>query len=204
MFNIAAFRLNIDSFVSRGTIKEGAEYPDGDGVIRRAVDLNTPLQGEGGQLQGIEIGAKIGLSDYIDAPIWSNFGFDGSFTYSDSSQNSQNLAGEDLPFPDNSKYSANAAVWYQDDRLQARIAWNYRTPRLSSTFGQIPIYQDTAQYVDMNVTYDVNDMVSIYANGSNILGEIEEYHFEFEDGQEQFHSRNQFEPRYSIGVRAKF
>lgn len=204
MFNIAAFRLNIDSFVSRGTIKNGIEYPDGDGVIRRAVDLNTPIQGKGGQLQGIEIGAKVGLSDFIDTPLWSNFGFDGSFTYSDSSQNSQNLAGEDLPFPDNSEYSANAAIWYQDDRLQARVAWNYRTPRLSSTFGQIPIYQDTAQYVDMNVTYNVNDMVSIYANGSNVFGEIEEYYLEFEDGQEQFHSRNQFEPRYSIGVRAKF
>jgi len=204
LFNIGLFRLNIDSFVTRATIPASGEYPDGDGVVRRLVDVNRPVQGAGGELQGVEIGAKIGLSDFIDTPIWSDFGFDGSYTYSDSSQNAQNLSGEDLPFPDNSEQSVNAAVWYQGDRLQARVAWNYRTPRLSGTFGQIPIYQDTAQYVDANITYDINDMVTIYANGSNIFGEIEQYYIEFEPGQKQFHNRNQFEPRYSIGIRARF
>ncbi|WP_292147743.1 TonB-dependent receptor [Brevundimonas sp.] len=204
MFNIAAFRLNIDSFVRRGTVTCGAEYPDGDGVVRRCVDVNRPLQGEGGELQGIELGAKIGLSDFIDTPIWSDFGFDGSYTFSDSSSNDVALNGDLLPFQDNSEQSLNAAVWYQGDKLQARVAWNYRTPRLSSTFGNIPIYQDTSQYVDVNVTYDVNDMVTVYANGSNVLGEIEEYYLEFKDGAKQFHSRNEFEPRYTIGVRARF
>ncbi|MBA4806637.1 TonB-dependent receptor [Brevundimonas sp.] len=204
LFNIAAFRLNIDSFISRGTVTCGAEYPDGDGVIRRCVDINRPIQGDGGQLQGVEIGAKIGLSDFIDTPIWSDFGFDGSYTYSDSSSNSTALNGDELPFQDNSEHSLNAAVWYQGDKLQARVAWNYRTPRLSSTFGSIPVYQDTSQYVDVNVTYDVNEMITVYANGSNVLGEIEEYYLEFEPGAEQFQSRNEFEPRYTIGVRARF
>ena len=204
MFNIAAFRLNIDSFVTRATVPQSGSYADGDGVIRRLVDVNRPVQGDGGQLQGIEIGAKIGLSDFIDTPIWSDFGFDGSYTFSDSSSNSTALNGDELPFQDNSKHSLNAAVWYQGDKLQARVAWNYRTPRLNSTFGSIPIYQDTSQYVDVNVTYDVNDMVTVYANGSNVLGEIEEYYLEFKPGAEQFQSRNEFEPRYTIGVRARF
>ena len=47
-------------------------------------------------------------------------------------------------------------------------------------------------------------MVTIYANGSNIFGEIEEYYVEIEPGAKQFHSRNQFEPRYSVGIRARF
>lgn len=211
MFNIAAFRLNIDSFVTRADIPNSGSYADGDGIVRRLVNVNRPIQGAGGELQGIEIGAKLGLSDFIDTPIWSDFGFDGSFTFSDSKQSGHTLTGENLPFPDNSKYSFNAAIWYQGDRLQARVAYNYRTPRLSGTFGDansdhgaIAVYQDTAQYVDANITYDVNDMVTIYANGSNIFGEIEEYYLEFEKGQKQFHSRNQFEPRYSIGIRARF
>jgi iron complex outermembrane recepter protein len=204
LFNIALFRLNIDSFVTRATVIDG-RFPDQDGVIRRTVPVSRPVQGDGGELQGVELGAKIALDDFIpDMGVWSNFGFDGSFTYSDSSQNAQDLSGDDLPFQDNSKYSANAAVWYQDDRLQVRVAYNYRTPRLSGTFGQIPIYQDTAKYVDANVTYNVTDDIAIYANGSNIFGEIEEYYFEFEPGAKQFQARNEFEPRYSIGVRARF
>ncbi|KQS54480.1 TonB-dependent receptor [Brevundimonas sp. Leaf363] len=204
MFNVALFRLNIDSFVTTATVLDG-RFPDQDGVIRRTVPVTRPVQGDGGELQGVEVGAKLAVSDFMpDMGIWSNFGFDGSFTYSDSSQNSKNIAGEDLPFRDNSKYSTNAAVWYQDDRLQVRVAYNYRTPRLQGQFGAIPIYQDTAQYVDANVTYNVSDTMAIYANGSNIFGEIENYYLEFEPGAKQFHSRNQFEPRYSVGIRARF
>ena len=205
MFNIGIFRLDIESFVTRVTLENAGEFPDGDGVIRRKVNVSLPVQGEGGALQGVEIGAKIAVEDFFpDLGVWSNFGFDGSFTYSDSSQNAQDLTGEDLPFPDNSKYSANAAVWYQDDRLQARVAVNHRTPRLVTTIGQLPVYQDSATYVDVNVTYNLTDNVTIYANGSNIFGEIEENYFQFEEGAEQFHSRHQFEPRYSVGLRARF
>ena len=199
------FHLEFPGMCIRKWREIDGEFPDQDGVIRRIVPVNRPVQGEGGELQGLELGAKVALSDFLaDQSLWSNFGFDGSFTFSDSSQNATNLSGEDLPFPDNSEYQVNAAVWYQDDRLQARVAYNYRTPRLSGTFGQIPIYQDTAQYVDVNVTYEVNDIVSVYLNGSNVLGEIEEYYLEFEEGAQQFHSRNQFEPRYSVGIRARF
>lgn len=205
MFNIALFKLEIDSFVTRATVPDSGSFPDGDGIVRRRVPVNRPVQGDGGELQGVELGAKIALSDFLeDGNFLRDFGFDGSYTFSDSSQNAQNLSGDDLPFPDNSEQQINAAFWYQGDRLQARVAYNYRTPRLSTTFGAIPIYQDTAQYVDVNVTYEVTDTITVYANGSNVFGEIEEYYLEFEPGAEQFHSRNQFEPRWSLGIRARF
>ncbi|MGA4923327.1 hypothetical protein, partial [Bacillus subtilis] len=71
--------------------------------IRRSVPVTGPLQGEGGELQGVEVGAKIGVADfYPDMGLWSNFGFDGSFTFSDSQQTGHDLSGEAMPFPDNS------------------------------------------------------------------------------------------------------
>lgn len=204
LFNVALFKLEIESFVTRATVLDG-QFPDQDGVIRRIVPVSRPVQGEGGSLQGVEVGAKVAFSDLLDeGHFLYDFGFDGSYTFSDSSQNAQNLSGEDLPFPDNSEQQINAALWYQGDRLQTRVAWNYRTPRLSSTFGAIPIYQDTAQFVDVNITYELTDTITVYANSSNVLGEIEEYYLEFEEGAEQFHSRNEFEPRYSVGIRARF
>ena len=204
MFNVALFKLDIESFVTRATVPGGV-FPDGDGIVRRTVPVDRPVQGSGGSLQGVELGAKIALSDFLDyGNAFRDFGFDGSYTFSNSEQTDTNLSGEKLPFPDNSEQQINAAVWYQGDRLQTRVAYNYRTPRLASTFGQIPVYQDTTQYVDVNVTYKVNDMVTVYANGSNVFGEIEEYYLEFEKGAEQFHSRKEFEPRWSLGVRARF
>jgi len=164
MFSVAIFKLDIESFVARATVNDG-QFPDGDGIIRRTVPVNRPVQGESGSLQGLEIGAKIGLRDLLDeGSLFYNFGFDGSYTYSDSAQSDRNLSGEKLPFIDNSKQQVNAAIWYQGDKLQARVAYNYRTPRLSSRFGDIPIYQDTSQYVDLNVTYQFNENLVFYAD----------------------------------------
>ena len=203
LFNIGLFKLDIGSFVRTATTLTG-RFPDQDGVIRRTVPVTQPAQGEGGSLKGVELGAKISFSDFVRGGILSNFGIDANYTYSDSKQTDKGLDGEQLPFPDNSKHQVNLVGWYQDDALQVRVAYNYRTPRLSTTFGAIPIFQDTAQYVDANVTFNVNDQIALYANASNLFGEIERYYFQFDEDSKQFHSQNEFEPRYSAGVRVRF
>ena len=71
-------------------------------------------------------------------------------------------------------------------------------------YGGVPLYQDKAQYIDANITYALTPNFSIYANGSNIFGEIEKYSYRFDDNSRQFANSNEFEPRYSIGIRAKF
>ncbi|TGX54142.1 TonB-dependent receptor [Sphingomonas gei] len=203
LFNVSLFKLDINSFVRTTTTNTG-RFPDQDGVIRRTVPVTQPAQGEGGSLQGVEVGAKIAFSDLIQGGLLSNFGIDANYTFSDSKQTDKGLDGEELPFPDNSKHQVNLVGWYQDDALQVRVAYNYRTPRLSTTFGAIPIFQDTAQYVDANITYNINDNFALYANASNIFGEIERYYFQFDKDSKQFHSQNEFEPRYSAGVRVRF
>ncbi|AYV46674.1 TonB-dependent receptor [Caulobacter flavus] len=208
MVNISAFVLKIDSYVTGGTIK--GSFPDQDGVIRREVDVTLPLQGEGGEVKGLEVGAKIAFSDVIpDVPVLKNFGVDTNYTYSPSEEQRIDLTGEKLPFFDNSKHQFNLIGWYQDDKLQARVAYNYRTDRLAGTMGggggrTIPVMQDATGYVDVNVSYEVRDNVTVYFNGSNVTGEIEDYYLRFAKGKEQYSSQNEFEPRYVIGVRAKW
>jgi len=208
MLNISAFKLKIDSFVTGGTIK--GSFPDQDGVVRREVDVSLPLQGDGGEVSGVELGAKIAFTDIIpDVPILKNFGVDTNYTYSPSEESRLDLKGDKLPFFDNSKHQFNLVGWYQDDKLQARVAYNYRTDRLSGTMGGggqrvIPIYQGSTGYVDVNVSYDVRKDVTVYFNGSNVTGEIEDYYLRFAKGKEQYSSQNEFEPRYTIGLRAKW
>ncbi len=204
MFNVGLFKLDINSFVQSLTTPCAGRFPDGDGVIRRCVPITQPEQGNGGSLQGVEVGAKIAFSDLISNGFFRNFGIDANYTYSDSKQNGTSLDGERLPFPDNSKSQVNLVGWYQDDHLQLRVAYNYRTPRLSTTFGQIAIYQDSTQYVDANLTYNINQNFAFYVNGSNVFGQRERYYFQFDDDSKQYHSQNRFEPRYSAGVRVRF
>jgi outer membrane receptor protein involved in Fe transport len=118
------------------------------------------------------------------------------------------LDGKKLPFTDNSKYQYNLVGWYQDDKWQARVAYNYRTDRLSSVTGSsgdnLPVYQDATGFVDVNVSYNVRDNIVVYFNGSNVTGEIENYYVKFADGKTQYANQNEFEPRYTLGIRAKW
>ncbi|PZR34141.1 TonB-dependent receptor [Caulobacter segnis] len=208
MLNISAFQLKIDSFVTGGTIK--GRFPDQDGVIRRDVDVSLPLQGDGGSVKGVEVGAKIAFADVLpDMGLLSNFGVDGNYTYSPSHESRLDLAGDEIPFFDNSKHQFNLVGWYQDDKLQARVAYNYRTDRLSGTMGGggnrvIPVMQKSTGYVDVNVSYNVRENVTVYFNGSNVTGEIEDYYLRFAKGKTQYSSQNEFEPRYTLGIRARW
>jgi TonB-dependent receptor len=204
MLNVSAFLLKIDSFVTSGSTT--GQFPNGDGSISNPVNVTLPIQGDGGEVKGLEVGAKIAFSDVIpNAGFFSNFGVDTNYTYSPSEESRLGVDGEKLPFVDNSKHQYNLVGWYQDDKLQARVAYNYRTDRLSSVMSNnIPIYQDSTGYVDVIVSYIVRDYVTVFFNGSNVSGEIENYYARFAKGFTQYINQNEFEPRYTVGIRAKW
>lgn len=204
MFNLSAFKLKIDSFVTSGVTT--GRFTNGDGSLSDPVNVSLPVQGQSGSVEGVEVGAKIAFTDVIpDMPILSNFGIDTNYTYSPSEESRVGLDGHKLPFVDNSKHQWNLVGWYQDDKLQARVAYNYRNDRLAEVMSNnIPIYQDATGYVDVNVSYNIRDNVTVYLNGSNVSGEIETYYARFAKGKTQYIKQNEFEPRYTIGLRAKW
>ena len=115
------------------------------------------------------------------------------------------LAGEKIPFQDNSEFQTNAALFYQDSHFQARVAWNFRSKRaVQSDFGGITgleMYQAPTNYVDASLSYDVTPHVTVYAQGSNLTGEYERYYLTWTDEKAY---NNIFERRYTAGVRVKF
>ena len=201
MFNVATFLVDIESFTAGGTRTDS--FPDSDGVIRREVPVSTIILGEGGEIKGWEVGAKLAMSDFTDGAL-ENFGLDVNYTYAPSDANDLGPDGSKLPFPDNSENQYNVVAWYQDDAWQARIAYNHRSERYTGSQAGVPAYQDSIGYLDAQVTYMINDDISVYINGSNITGEVEEYYFDWGQGPKQFWQMNDFEARYTVGIRAKF
>ncbi|CAN5492865.1 TonB-dependent receptor [soil metagenome] len=206
LVSVGAFYIKVDSFIQNGNITR-TDLPDNDGVVRnRTVSISTQVQGDGGTLKGLEAGAKLAFSDLPFVPeVLSNFGIDTNFTLSPSKSGRTDLAGASIPFQDNSKYQANAAVYYQDSQLQARIAWNYRSRRaVAQDFGGITgleEYQAPTNYLDASVSYDINPNLTVYAQGTNLMGEYEKYYLTWKD-QRAFN--NIFERRYTTGLRFKF
>ncbi|PZU10969.1 TonB-dependent receptor [Sphingomonas sp.] len=206
LLSLGAFYIDVASFIQSGTTVR-TDLPDNDGVVRgRSVFINTPVQGKGGTLKGVEAGWKQSFSDLSFMPtLLTNFGLDTNITYSPSNSGKKDLAGASIPFQDNSKIQTNVAIFYQDQHLQARIAWNYRSKRaVQQDFGGISgleLYQRPTNYFDASVSYDINSHFTVYAQGSNLTGEYEKYYLTFPD---QHAYNNIYERRFTGGMRVKF
>lgn len=203
LINVGLFYIDVDSFIERSTITRN-DLPDLDGVVRNPVPISANVQGEGGTLQGVEVGAKLDFED-LRPGFLTGFGVDANYTFSDSTSGRVDLAGEEEPFQDNSRHQANVAVYYEDHGFQARIAYNYRSKRVEQSdfagISGLTLYQEPTEYLDASVSYDVSDTMTVYAQGSNLTGEYEQYYLTYPD-QRAFN--NIYETRYLIGVRARF
>jgi TonB-dependent receptor len=199
----AVFYVDIESFTSGGSTT--GSFPDSDGVIRREVPVTTIILGEGGSIEGLELAAKVAFSDFdLGGGALDDFGFDVNYTYAPSDSNGSGPDGSALPFVDNSENQFNVIGWYQSDRWQARLAYNWRSERYTGDQAGIPGYQDSIGYLDAQVSYDATDNVTVYFNGSNITGESEDYYLDWGTGTTQYWQQNEFEARYTLGVRARF
>lgn len=200
LVSAALFYVDIASFIERGTVPMA--LPDQDGVVRRTVNVNTNVQGDGGKLKGVELGLKHAFTEG-----WlNNFGVDANYTYSPSKSGKKDLVGDDVPFQDNSVHQANLALWYQGDKLQARIAHNYRSKRavaLDQVWGTpgMTLYQQPTNYIDASVSYDLSPDFTVYLQGSNLTDEYEDYYFQWGN---QYAFQNIYERRLLLGVRARF
>ncbi|WP_020210888.1 TonB-dependent receptor [Gilvimarinus chinensis] len=196
------FYIDVESFIESGSVTMA--LPDQDGVVRREVPVSTSVQGDGGVLKGIELAAKLAFADFVDNDLLAGFGVDANYTYSPSSSGNQGLNGDDLPFQDNSKDVINLVGWYEAGPFQARLAYNFRSERVvgfNQTWGEGTLWQDSTAYVDASASYDINDNISVFLNASNLTGEKETYYLEWKD---QFAWQNEYETRYTVGVRATF
>ncbi|MCC2617302.1 TonB-dependent receptor [Aestuariibacter halophilus] len=204
MFFAALYDIDIESFIESGTVM--IDEPDDDGIRRGPWPFSTNVQGEGGSVRGLEVGAKIAFADLLESDSFlSNMGVDVNYTYTDSKQNRKDVFGNDLPFVGMSKDTYNLVLWYEDDNFSTRIAWNSRSPRLitqgSAAVGGQSLYQDDYSQLDISATYNINEDVSVYIHGANVLEEYQQTYLEFSD-QKAF--QNVYEARWILGARVKF
>lgn len=202
MLSIAAFYVDVASFISQQGVTR-CDLPDQDGVVRnRCVGISGPSQGSGKSLHGLELGWKQPF-DFLPGKF-ANLGIDANYTFSPS-DTGKDVAGNAIPFPQNSKDQANLILWYQDKHFQTRVAGNYRSKRaVGGDYGGIAgfeEYQASTFYLDVSASYDFADHFQVFVDGSNLTKEKEHYYLVWPDMKL---NTTQFESRYAIGVRAKY
>lgn len=203
MLNLELFRINVQSFIKNGAIIN-CSLPDADGVVRHhCISITEPLQGSGNSIQGAEFDYRQGFT-FLPG-LLSYTGMEFNFTYAPSNTGERDLAGNKIPFQDNSTESGNFILWYQDKHFQARVAYNYRSKRAyqDSIGGIVGLeeYEAPQQYVDASLAYKFNKYLEVFLDGTNLTNEYQRFYLVWPD---QFGHSNFAERMFTFGVRGQW
>jgi TonB-dependent receptor len=203
MISLELFHIDVDSFIKSGSVNN-CELPDEDGVVRgHCVAISSLIQGTGNSIQGAEFDYRQGFT-FLPG-LLANTGMEFNFTYAPSNTGERDLAGRKIPFQDNSTESGNFILWYQSERLQTRVAYNYRSRRaVADSVGGIvgmEMYEEPQKYVDASIAYKVNKYAEIFVNGTNLTNESQRYYLVWPD---QAGHNNYSERMLTLGMRGQW
>jgi len=141
-------------------------------------DVNGPINGEGATTKGLELTARTALTML---PGWlGGFGIDTNYTrmnfkYAAGKALINVLDGTELPYPGLSKNSYNVALWYDRDKYNARIAYNYRD-RFYTGANDVsgnPNFQEKTGFLDAKFQYRLNKHWTFSVEGKNLTDEAQ-------------------------------
>lgn len=199
---LGLFMIDVDTAVQ--SFQERRNFIDADGIDRgNTGNVWVSENVSASSLYGMELGYK---QPFTFLPSFlSSTGIEFNYTYSESDSGDEDLYGNSLPLQSNSKHQSNMILWYDKDGLNVRLAYNWKSEEYEgraglNTSGQ-PInlgnWIEPTGYLDLSVSYWVNDHLSFSLAGTNLTEESKKSYAQFED---QVQSIWVQERRYTAGV----
>jgi len=158
-----------------------------------------PINNQEAKIWGFELAGAYFLGD-------TGFGVAAAYTYVDGDVGFDVGAnpGEDQFALLGLSDTANITLIYEKYGISARLAWNWRDKYLVRTNRggpRNPVFVAPFDQIDVNISYDVNENISVSFEGINILGEhLRTY---ARDKNELYYAQ-ELDARYLVGVRYKF
>ena len=160
-----------------GIVSIGAFYKDIDNpiytnrtqnVTYRGVDLlslSQPENADSGSLLGLELSWEQQFANGLGASV--------NLTFVDSEVKVFGRESDDLSFFGQADTLANVTLYYSIGRFEARLAANYRDEYLAGIGGDVTedVYWDEHTQVDIKLTFDASDSLSIFGEVQNINDE---------------------------------
>lgn len=100
--------------------------------------------------------------------------------------------------------TANLVGMYENDKFQARIAYNWRDKYLNETnrgSSANPRYIEAYSQIDLNLSYSLTDAISLSFEGLNVTGEDSRSHGR---NKSMMFDLRDLGPRYQVGARYTF
>lgn len=179
--------INLDYYFSdAGLISTAAFYKKLSGLLSRnvsiiedpiygTIELTRPENLDDGKIYGYEFNVQSFL-DFLPT-FWKQFGVTFNCTYlqGKSSNNEINTElSESLKLPNLSKWTYNAAIFFESESITARLSYNYRSPRINhyqQTLDNTYTINKTRSrdFLDLSIQYNINKHYTVYTDFRNIL-----------------------------------
>lgn len=205
---LSLFYKDVDSFFTRAASIEvpyslsglPSTLPPASSPLRNLLDANQdPLveiraveNGGSASVKGFEVAYQQPFT-FLPAPF-DGFGFQGNYTYVDSDE----IRG----FSPN---AYNATIYYEKDRLSARISTSYRdayqTQAPNATTGRDEQGYGSTTNVDFSSSYRLTDNIDLTFEAINLTDEFEQQVFDVGDLVTVHHHTG---TEYLIGARYRF
>ncbi len=221
LFSVAAFRKNVEGFISQrqvcpedggglgfgtltlvdlgGGISECTIDADGREIlISESFNFDSTID-----IEGLEIAVQQDLS-FLDNPFLAGFGVQASASFL--SVGGEDSAGNPARVQQISDQSYNVATYWENDKFSARLAYNWRSEYFLQ--GGLTITGAEARQVaprgqlDFIARYNVTDDIIVSARAFNILDVLYE---EYQSGNEQMVRQTAYDGRtFSMDLTYKF
>ncbi|WP_076419181.1 TonB-dependent receptor [Colwellia sp. UCD-KL20] len=216
--SLGHFRKDVDNFISSGTEDRAIEGPDGLAITDPSVNPrpgcpaagNTACQSQAGDPAIIwQVNMPVNLGE-VAVNGWefnvqhmfgdSGFGAIANYTVvnSDGEYDVHNLNNK-LVLTGLSD-SANLVGFFEKDGFSFRVAYNWRDDFIGKS-GPNPEFTEAYSQIDISASYDINNTISVFAEGINVTDESTRRHGRFSN---QIIDFEEYGARYNIGVRAQF
>lgn len=186
MVSVGIFYKDISDFIQKTTITDIYPDPAGGGCLMVGGDVDengcslfeitTPQNGDKAKVEGFELIVQRDL-DFLPG-IWGNLGVAANYTYNDSEVDTLDpdtgvALVNSLPLPGLSEDTFNTTLYYEDERLDVRLSYNYRGDYLAAAYaGQnnTNFVHDYQQY-DLSAGFDITDTVKLTLQVQNLTNE---------------------------------
>ncbi|WP_084399114.1 TonB-dependent receptor [Henriciella aquimarina] len=157
--SVGAFYRTIDNVIyPGGAMVDGSDYAPGVFAPGEMVSYDTFLNGEDGELSGVEFNLIYSAANFLPSPF-DGFGVSGNLTLLDSEFFAPEVGtnGTTAPIPGTSDLIYNASLFYEKYGLSARLSYQWRDAWLSTTESgpNLNQYWDETERLDAKVQYEL-------------------------------------------------
>jgi|TARA_Y100001937_G_scaffold11828_1_gene14810 iron complex outermembrane receptor protein len=190
---VTYFHKDVKSYRSFSTFVDERYWEEGEEWVD--VTFTRPENGPGGKTDGFEVSYQQAFGD---------FGVSANYTYT----NAERDEARDLTKPGSglvegtSRHMANASVYYETDKISARLMYNYRTEWYKGLhYNGDELWNDSYGQLDASIGYNLTDNITLSFEAVNLTNEEV---VEFNTDKARLFSIYENGRRFVAGVRMNF